>query len=274
MAALNDDESHAKKITNGKQDGLFGLSTMPDGRIVYAARVGDNSDIWIMNADGTGAKALTADAFTDSRPTVSPDGRYILYQSNRPDNVPHIWRMNADGSNSKQLTSGTEDHYPALSPDGRWVAFHSFRTGKPTLWKVPIDGGESVQISDRIAFNPIFSPDGKLLSCWCLDESVSPQRYRQALISFENGQLVRVLDLPTTAGNVQWSADAKEFLYINAPGDISNIWSLPVAGGAAKQLTKFNSEFIEHFDVSRDGKHFIVSRLTGGNDIILIKNFK
>ena len=227
-----------------------------------------------MNADGTGAKALTSDAYTDSRPNVSPDGRYIFYQSNRPDNVPHIWRMDADGSNPKQLTSGTEDHHPAVSPDGRWVAFFSFRTSKATLWKVPIDGGEAVQISDRIAYDPIFSPDGKLLSCWYFDESVSPQRYRPALISFENGQLVRVLDLPTTAGDAQWSVDGKDFLYIDSPGDVSNIWSLPVAGGVPKQLTRFTSEFIDHLDVARDGKRFIVSRDTGSNDIILIKNFR
>jgi hypothetical protein len=63
-------------------------------------------------------------------------------------------------------------------------------------------------------------------------------------------------------------------IYIDAPGDINNIWSLPVAGGTPKQLTKFNSEFIDHLDVARDGKHSIVSRMTGGNDIILIKNFQ
>ena len=71
-----------------------------------------------------------------------------------------------------------------------------------------------------------------------------------------------------------WSADAEDFLFINQPNDISNIWSMPIAGGPPKQLTKFTSEFIDHFDVTRDGKRFIVSRSTGGNDIILIKNFR
>ncbi|MDQ1638408.1 MAG: eukaryotic-like serine/threonine-protein kinase [Pyrinomonadaceae bacterium] len=273
IAAPNDDESHAKRITNGKQDGRSGISTMPDGRIVYSAKVGENSDIWIMNADGSGAKALTSDAFTDSHPVVSPDGKYIVYQSFRPDNVPHIWRMDADGSNQKQLTSGTEDRNPTISPDGRWIAFHSFRTGKGNLWKMTIDGGELAQISDRIAYNANFSPDGKLLSCNIFDESVSPARYRQAILSFADGALVRVLDLPTTAGTVSWLPGGKDYVYVDKPHDIGNIWSQPVAGGPAKQLTKFGSDFIDYFDVSRDGKRFIVSRSTGGNDIILIKNF-
>ncbi len=137
-----------------------------------------------------------------------------------------------------------------------------------------IDGGEAVQISDRVARNPIFSPDGKLLSCWYYDESASPPRYRQALISFEDGQLVKVLDMPTTAGNVMWSGDGRDYIYIDSRNDIGNLWSQPVAGGAAKQLTKFTSEFIGNFDVSRDGKRFIVARYTGSNDIILIRDFR
>ena len=274
VAAPGDDESHARRITNGKQDGRNGLCVLPDGRVVYAARVGENSDIWIVNADGTGARPLTSDAFNDSRPAISPDGRYILYQSFRPDNVPHVWRMDTDGSNAKQLTTTGDDARPAVSPDGQWVVFDSWRSGKATLWKVPIDGGEAVQISDRTTWGPMFSPDGKFLSCWYYDESASPPRYRQAIISFADGQLVKMIDLPTTAGRVAWSADGKDFFYTALRGDIANVWSVPVAGGSPKQLTKFTSEMIDNFDVTRDGKHFIVSRFTGTNDIILIKNFR
>jgi serine/threonine protein kinase/dipeptidyl aminopeptidase/acylaminoacyl peptidase len=272
-AAPGDDESHARRITNGKQDGRNGLCVLPDGRIVYAARVGENSDIWIINADGTGARPLTSDAFNDSKPSISPDGYYILYQSFRPDNVPHVWRMNTDGSNAKQLTTN-EDGSATVSPDGQWVVFTSWRTGKGTLWKVPIDGGEAVKVSDLAAYDPKFSPDGKLILCLYYDESVSPPRDRPAIISFPDGQLVRVIDLPTTAVNVKWSSDGRDFFYIDSPGEIGNVWSLPIAGGVPKQLTKFTSEFIQHYDVSQDGKRFIVSRFTGTNDIILIKNFR
>ena len=136
-----------------------------------------------------------------------------------------------------------------------------------------IDGGEVAQISDRVAFGPNFSPDGKLLSCNIFDESVSPARYRQAIVSFADGALLKVLDLPTTAGAVSWLPGGKDYVYVDRSHDIGNLWSQPVAGGPAKQLTKFGSDFIEYYDVTRDGKRFIVSRSTGGNDIILIKNF-
>ncbi|MCA1623274.1 MAG: protein kinase, partial [Acidobacteria bacterium] len=62
LAAPNEDESRARKISNGKEDGRSGLALTADGqRIVYTAKATDNRNIWIMNADGTGSKALTSD---------------------------------------------------------------------------------------------------------------------------------------------------------------------------------------------------------------------
>ena len=273
MTAPNEDESRAKKLGSGREDGRFGVALMPDGRVVYTAKTGENQDIWIMNADGTAARALTSDAFADFWPTVSPDGRYILFHSYRADNVSHIWRMDADGGNLKQLTT-SEDYSPACSPDGRWVVFQSFRNVKATLWKVSIDGGEAVQVSDRVAYGSVFSPDGKLLSCMVFDESASPPRVRPALISFEDGQLVKFLDFPTTAYRPKWSPSGRDFLYTDSRADVYNIWSQSVAGGKPVQLTKFTSDFIDEFDISRNGKYLVVNRRNGTNDIVLIRDFR
>jgi Tol biopolymer transport system component len=275
LAAPNEDESRARKISNGKEEGRAGLALTADGqRIVYLAKVTDNRNVWIINADGTGNKALTSDTFPKYSLRVSPDGRYIVFSYSRPDNIPHIWRMDADGSNLKQLTT-KEDYNPSFSPDGRWVVFHSLRTGRTTLWKVSIDGGEEVQISDKTAYDPILSPDGKLISCWYYDESAKPPRSRPALISFEDGQLIKVLDFPTTArSRPVWSPDGREFLYVDRRNGVDNLWSQPVSGGIPKQLTKFSSDFIDNFDLSRDGKRFVISRSTGNNDIVLIKDFR
>ena len=271
--APNEDESRAKRISNGKEDGRNGLALLPDGRMIYVSRVNDDQNIWVMNADGTENKVFRSDTFPQTQPQVSPDGRYIVFQSGRPDNIPHIWRTDADGGNPKQLTD-KEDYRPSFSPDGRWVVFSSFRTGKETLWKVPVDGGEAVQIFDKVAAIPIVSPDGKLISCNYYDESAKPPRIRPALISFEDGRLVKVLDFPATAQRPVWSPDGRDFLYIDARNDVGNIWSVPVAGGKPVQLTRFTSDFIDSFSVSRDGKRFFISRASGNNDVVLIKDFR
>ena len=273
MVASGDEEGNAKRISNGKRDGITGVAWTPDGRIIFSAQAGGNRNLWIMNADGTGGKPLTSHAYLDGWPVVSPDGRYVVFQSFRPDNTPHIWRIDIDGSNLKQLTF-TEDQSPSLSPDGKWVVFHSWRSGSPTLWRVPIEGGEQVQISSLRLSYPRYSGDGKELLCQYYDESISPPRQRPALISAENGQLIRLIESSPNAVSHRWSPDGRDFVFADTIKDATNIWSQPVAGGPPKQLTKFSSDLMNGFDLSPDGKRFVIARATGSNEIVLIKSFR
>ena len=72
--------------------------------------------------------------------------------------------MNIDGSNPVRLTNGSTDVFPSLTPDGKWVVFINAEGSKPTVWKVSIDGGTAVQVTDHVASSAIVSPDGRLLA--------------------------------------------------------------------------------------------------------------
>ncbi|HXG64485.1 MAG TPA: hypothetical protein VNO70_05215 [Blastocatellia bacterium] len=129
-----------------------GLAWTPDGRIVYASSASGNPDIWMMNADGTGQKQLTADAGQNIGAAVSPDGRYIVFMSNRNSPAWHIWRMGMDGSNPTQLTFGGGEQTPVFTPDGRWVLYTSVSDW--TQWKVPVAGGDPARVTDGYAPMP------------------------------------------------------------------------------------------------------------------------
>jgi serine/threonine protein kinase/Tol biopolymer transport system component len=274
LASPNAEEANARRLTSGKYDGQWGLDITPDGRVVYIKRTGDNTDIWIMNADGTGQKQLTSNDEFETDVQVSSDGRYIVFASSPADGLPHIWRMDADGGNLKQLTRGEfADYNPNISPDNQWIVFSSWRTGKGRLWKIPFDGGEPVQLTDLTFRGGDFMPDGKLLFGDYFDEQISPPRWRAALVSFENGQLVKVFDFPLRARN--WKMmDERTLLYIEERDSVDNIWTRPLEGGTPQQLTKFTSEQIFSHAPSRDGKQFAVARGTLEADIILIKDFR
>jgi serine/threonine protein kinase/dipeptidyl aminopeptidase/acylaminoacyl peptidase len=273
LASAGEDEGRARKLTNGKSDGLLGLAWAPDGRIVYLAKTGENQDVWIMNSDGTGQKQLTANDDYEFFVRVSPDGHFIVFGSDRAGGTEHIWRMDIDGSNPKQLTQGDfEDFLPFYSADGKWVVFGSWRSGSQRLWKVPIDGGEPIQLTD-LAFNGLgFLPDGKLMFGSYFDEQVSPPRWRGALVSYETGQLVKVFDRPRRSV-YWWMTDERTLIYGEVRDNISNLWSVPPDGGTPKQLTKFTSEYIFGFAPSRDGKQLAIVRGTNSADIVLIKDF-
>ena len=273
VVGAGEDESKARRITNGKLDGNSGLDWTPDGRIVFPALTGDNEDLWIMNADGTGPTQLTSDSFEDNNPRVSPDGTFVVFVSNRPDSVPHIWRVNLDGSNLKQLTH-TEDYEPTVSPDSRWIAFGSWRTGNENLYRIPADGGDATLLSSLRMANPDYSPDGKQIVLFYYDEKISPPRFRPGILSVEDNQLVKSLDAPLTADAYFWHPTGREFVYSDDRKDVRNLWSVPVEGGTPKQLTKFTSEQGGGFALSRDGKKLAVSRRTVINEIVLIKGFR
>ncbi|MGH3089049.1 MAG: TolB family protein, partial [Rubrobacteraceae bacterium] len=70
-----------------------------DGKIAFAMDDGNDDEIFTMNPDGTGLKQLTDNDASDDDPSFSPDGRRIVFESNRDDpNEDDIFVMKADGS--------------------------------------------------------------------------------------------------------------------------------------------------------------------------------
>ena len=184
--------------------------------------------------------------------------------------------MDTDGGNLKQLTAGPLDSFPRVSPDGRWVVYSSARSGAQRLWKVSIDGGESVRLTDKYTLNPTVSPDGSLIACHYREDEPN-QSYKVAIIPFAGGDPVKVLDFPQSFSGgpgLRWTPDGRALTFIDTVNGVSNIWSLPLDGGARKQLTDFKTDQIFWFDFSRDGKQLALSRGTQTSDVILIRDFR
>jgi len=109
----------------------------PDGHhILFTSdRTGDN-DIFVMNADGSGAVNLSRNPALEMHPKWSPDGALIYFDSDRSGDH-EVWVMDADGSDPRQLThSAGRDLVPLPSPDGEWLLFNSQRSGNWDVWRV------------------------------------------------------------------------------------------------------------------------------------------
>ncbi len=106
-------------------NGGIDVASLP-GRITFS----DETYVYVVKANGSGHKRLTRGAARDFDPGWSPDGRRIVFRSER-DGSSQIYVMNADGTGQRNISKTREDNWgPAWSPDGAWIAFNS-----PWNWK-------------------------------------------------------------------------------------------------------------------------------------------
>lgn len=266
------DAAGARPVTSGSGKADMLPDWTPDGRIVYNSNAAGNHDIWITGADGGSPKQLTSNARINQGPAVSPDGRIIVFLSDRS-GTPHLWRMNIDGGDPQQLTYGaTGEQNPHFSPDGRWLVYRT-SSGNTTVWKIPAEGGEPVQLSEKFSTSPKISPDGKFVAYFVRDDNAP---WRLAIASLEGGEVLKTFDLATPSGApfLRWTPDGRAVAYIKTRDFVSNIFAQSLDGGEPKQLTDFKADRIFSFDYSRDGKQLALSRGTISNDVVLISNFK
>jgi len=133
----------------------------PDGkRIAFVRGKGRNSDIYVMNADGTHRRKITKSLSEDAFPSWSPDGKTIAFTHLTPEHtdigayeiyaigvngtgqrrLTHA-RMGIDGKNQRRLTHNpASDAFEAWSPDGNRIAFLSDRSGRTEVYVMRADG--------------------------------------------------------------------------------------------------------------------------------------
>ena len=121
-----------------------------------------NSQVWVMDADGSHPHALTTDRLAkDQVPDWSPDGSLIAYAAGPIDASEGIWVMNADGSKPHQVSGCTSDEPapckagndfgPEWSPDGSAIAFlrafQAVGSADRPIFTMDADGGNQVRVS-------------------------------------------------------------------------------------------------------------------------------
>jgi len=169
------DGSNPRNLTN-YQAGDMEPAWSPDGQYIAfssnrAMRQAGQAyavDIFVMEVDGSNPQNLTDGAASDWAPAWSPDGKHILFQSDRDGNQ-EIYVMNADGSNPRNLTKDEADDFqPAWSPDGSTIAFDSDRDGQGNrdVYVMDVDGSNQRRLTDGPGMDglPTWSPDGRYIA--------------------------------------------------------------------------------------------------------------
>ena len=250
-----------------------GISWTPDKHIVYISSVSGNTEVWIIDQDGSNPKQLTNDERIKFTPIVSPDGRFIVYATSQGGG--DLWRINIDGSNPTLLTGKDADEgNPDISPDSKWIVYSAWSFGKLSLWRMPIEGGEAKQLADFMSTEPNVSPDGKYIACFLSEDN---NITRIGVLPFDGGSPIKRFDVPQTVNidmSPRWTPDGRNITYIDSRGTVNNLWQQPFEGGAPKQLTDFKENGIYRRDWTRDGKQVAIVRGQSTYDVVMISDFR
>jgi TolB protein len=207
---------------------------------VYAQELHDQ--ICLENADRTGFLQLTTDPAAENYyPSFAPDGKSVVYVSNRSGEY-EIYELDLATRTRLQLTHNLgEVSGPAISPDGSWIVFADNVTAFSSIWKMRRDGSGPHQVFARQgedAVDPSWSPDGTQI-LFALGGGTDKQLYT---IHPDGTGLHRVNADFRTRGRSSWSPDGTQIAsYAGSPWnwgmyliaeDGSGVLRIPVDGVA------------------------------------------
>jgi TolB protein len=144
------------------------------GLVAYST---EDGAIWVMHADGSNRRQVTTTRHPayDFDPSLSPDGRRVVFRTSRgryaPDpngtGVQGIFVIDVDGSHEHQIQPPRGGLFPDWSPDGRRIAFSTLRAnGTETIVTTDPDGSHRRQLtrSPGRDYPGVWSPDGRQLA--------------------------------------------------------------------------------------------------------------
>jgi Tol biopolymer transport system component len=215
----------------------------PDGRLI--AFSGDNGPVpslYVMNADGSGQRQVTADGVHAWGPAWSPDGRRIAFGrvvrgvGNKRE--IGVWVVNLDGSDLTNMAGATGGDAPLWSPDGRTIAFITYRDGTraKSLYVVNADDGSVQRRPARISQSDgsfSWSPDGRKVA-FVNDRDGNDEVYVMNADGSGQRNLTRH---PGRDGHPVWSPDGRTIGFVSNRGGNRDIYVMNADGSTQRNLT-------------------------------------
>jgi Tol biopolymer transport system component len=165
---------------------------------------------------------------------VSPNGMFLVLDSDRRGNHD-VWLLPTAGGEMTPLTTDpTPDWSPRWSPDGKEIAFYAYRSGNRDIWVMPAQGGQARQLASHPGqdLHPSWSPDGNEIAFQSAGRSAT------MIVASKGGE-----PHPLATGfesRVEWWPDDGRWLVIQREG---RLYRVRKEGGERRITTCGNSRW-------------------------------
>jgi Tol biopolymer transport system component/DNA-binding winged helix-turn-helix (wHTH) protein len=150
------------KLIDSTQEDSAPSYSADGGQIVFRSDRSGKREIWICNADGSNARAVTMNRSPTSA-SLSPDGKLLAFDAYENGDY-HIFVAPVSGGTSRLLApSSFEDVLPRWVPDGKSIFFSSNRSGKWQIWRISAEGNTIQQVTRQGGYAPRLSQDGQTI---------------------------------------------------------------------------------------------------------------
>jgi TolB protein len=245
MVSTGDGRTTCSYFLKGNKRILYGSTHLgskecppnPDFSQGYVWPVYPQYDIFTAKPDGTDIKPLTDTPGYDAEATVSPNGKKIVFTSERNGDLD-VYSMDIDGRNLRRLTTDVGyDGGAFFSPDSKQIVYRGSHPKTPAetaryknllyrhlvvpttfeIWVMNADGSNKRKITNlgSGSFAPFFTPDGKRI-IFCTNYFATDARKRNfdlALINLDGTGLERVTFNESFDGFPMFSPDGKKLVF-------------------------------------------------------------
>jgi len=257
-------------------------SWSPDGKSILTAFVRDAGIelVLVSVADGSHRVLRAGLQRLPSKAGFSPDGRYVAYDQPEAEGVGQhdVLSLAVDSGREVTVAGGPgNDLLMGWAPDGNRIYFHSDASGAPSIWAVPVSGGEASGAPELIkqdveGLEPVGVGGGKFFYVIVIERT----KVHTMTLDIPTGQILSAA-MPEAgpsegrSGLADWSADGRYLAYVHSPATIgharANLVIRSVTGNNLRQLPIPELiEFPDWLQWAPDGESILVSGGAIGND--------
>ena len=238
-------------------------------RLAFVASEGRNKELYVMDFDGAGLQALTADRSIALSPSWSYDGSLILFTSYRGGGGPRIYVIHSGGGKA-YLISGRPglNTSATYSPDGREIACTLSQDGNSEIYRLDACGESPHRLTDNSAIDtsPAWSPTGREIA-FTSDRDGTPQVY---VMDREGGNVRRLTYDLSYTDSPAWSPKGDRIAFVNRSAGGFDIYVCLADGRGLKAVVTGGSN--ENPRWSPDGRHLVFASNRDGESALYVSD--